>query len=299
MTRAATLKSMTGFARVEGGVDECTWVWEAKCVNAKGLDFRCRLSGFETIEKTLRDHVFKSFLRGNFSVTLTVIWVRPAMVYRINEEILSCLKGAVQNLRGHFPDSPPVSFDGLLAVNGIVESKDEGINPDRRAAIEQIIIKDFREVIKRLAESRSDEGIILGKVLGEQLKKINKLRSQAERLASSQSETIRKLFEEQLRVLMKAAPALPEERIAQEVTLLILKADVQEELDRLGGHCESAAALLIERKGIGRRLDFLCQELNREVNTLCSKSRDIELTRVGLGMKASIEQMREQVQNVE
>ena len=290
---------MTGFARVEGGVDECTWVWEAKCVNAKGLDFRCRLSGFGTIEKNLRDHVFKSFLRGNFSVTLTVSWVRPAMVYKVNEEILSRLKDVVQNLRGQFPDSQPVSFDGLLAVNGIIESKDEPINPDRRAAIEQRIIEDFRQVIKRLAETRSDEGIHLARVLREQLKKINKLRSQAEELVSSQSETIRKHFEEQVRELMEAVPALPEERIAQEVTLLILKADVREELDRLGGHCESAAALLIERKGIGRRLDFLCQELNREANTLCSKSRDIGLTRVGLELKASIEQIREQVQNVE
>ena len=163
----------------------------------------------------------------------------------------------------------------------------------------QIIIEDFRQVIKSLAKTRSEEGIHLAQVISKQLKKINKLLAQAEELASLQSENIREHFEEQVGELMKAVPALPEERIAQEVTLLILKADVREELDRLLGHCEAAAALLIERKGIGRRLDFLCQELNREANTLCSKSRDIQLTRIGLEIKASIEQMREQVQNVE
>ena len=299
MTSVAVINSMTGFARVEGGVDECIWVWEAKSVNAKGLDFRCRLSGFENIEKNLRDHIFKSFFRGHFSANLTVNWVRPTIVYKVNEEILNRLKDVVQNLQAQFPDSLPVSLDGLIAVNGIIESKDEPIRSGRRAAIEQIIIEDFHQVIKRIAETRSDEGSHLTKVISEQLKKINNLCSQAERIVSSQSETIRKQFEEQVRELIETVPALPKERVAQEVSLLILKADVREELDRLDGHCESATALLLEREGIGRRLDFLCQELNREANTLCSKSRDIELTRVGLELKVSIEQMREQVQNVE
>ncbi len=293
------LNSMTGFARLEGGVDECNWVWEAKSVNAKGLGFRCRLNGFDTIEKSLRDYVYNCFSRGNISVTLTVNWVRPESVYNVNEEMLAGLNELVEKLQARFPDSQPPSLDGLLSISGLIESREEPISRKRREVIEHKVIEDFVKVLESLTKTRSDEGKYLAKVLNKQLQNIRKLHIKAQKLATSQPATIRKRLEEQLCQLIEKSPALSEERIAQEITVLMVKADIREELDRLAGHYETAKSLLTEQGAVGRRLDFLCQEFNREVNTICSKSRDIGLTRVGLAMKASIEQMREQVQNVE
>tara|TARA_Y100001960_G_scaffold322183_1_gene398198 strand:+ start:1240 stop:2112 length:873 start_codon:yes stop_codon:yes gene_type:complete len=290
---------MTGFARIEGRVDECNWVWEAKSVNAKGMDFRCRLNGFDILEKTLRDHVNERFSRGSISVMLTVDWMRPEKTYKVNEEVLTRLSEIVLELHTQFPDSQPVSLDGLLSISSLIESSEEAIDPKRREVIEQKLIEDFIKVLDGLAKMRSDEGKHLKKFLQKQLQDMSKLCVKATKLAASQPAAIRKRLNDKLCEFMEELPALSEERVAQEITVLLVKADIREELDRLASHYELATALVTEPGPVGRRLDFLFQEFNREVNTICSKARDVELTRLGLAMKASIEQMREQVQNVE
>lgn len=300
MTKKPTLNSMTGFARSEGGIEGCTWVWEAKSVNAKGLDVRCRIpAGFETLEPKIRELAQARFTRGNLSINLQLNWDRPAAVYQVNADALEHLRELLPALREMFPDCQPASLDGLLSLKGVLEPGDDSMDGDLRERIDAAALTDFEQLIARLLEARADEGRHLHGVLTEQLDTIVGLCKKAETIAAAQPDAIKARLAEQVRELLDAVPALPEERLAQEAAVLMLKADVREELDRLRGHCDAAATLLSRNDAVGRRLDFLCQEFNREANTVCSKSADIELTRVGLDLKAVIEQMREQVQNVE
>jgi uncharacterized protein (TIGR00255 family) len=291
---------MTGFARSDGSVEECTWAWEAKSVNAKGLDVRCRIpSGFDSLEQKIREITQKRFQRGNISLNLQISWVRPSTVYQVNMQALQWVHDIMPELQSRFPDSAPPSIDGLLGIKGVVEAGDSQLNDDDRQAVEAALLADFDLLIDQLADVRAGEGEHLLAVINDQLQTISDLRQQAKSVASAQPEAIRKRLAEQVRELLDAVPALPEERLAQEAAVLMLKADVREELDRLNAHCEAARALLSDQGAVGRRLDFLCQEFNREANTVCSKSADIELSRTGLELKAVIEQMREQIQNVE
>jgi uncharacterized protein (TIGR00255 family) len=292
--------SMTGFARAEGSAGDSTWVWEAKSVNAKGLDVRCRLAnGFESIEPVVRDRTQARFRRGNITIGLQVARTRPVAAYRINTEALEGVRDALPKLREMFPDLAPASLDGLLQLKGVMEAGDENLVADAREALEAALLADLDAMLESLAQARTAEGRHLHEVLAEQLSAIDKLRREAENLASAQPDAIKTRLAEQVSELLGAVPALPAERLAQEAAVLMLKADVREELDRLGAHCEAARGLLSDGQAVGRRFDFLCQEFNREVNTICSKSVDIGLTRVGLDLKAMIERMREQVQNVE
>ncbi|MEK9752176.1 MAG: YicC/YloC family endoribonuclease [Rhodospirillaceae bacterium] len=291
---------MTGFARAEGSTGDCTWVWEAKSVNAKGLDVRCRLAnGFDNLEPAVRDRVQTRFRRGNISVGLQLSWTRPSGAYRINSDALDGIRDALPKLKELFPDLAPATLDGLLQLKGVMEAGDEQLDADTREQLDAALLKDLDTALDGLGQARAAEGSHLHEVIGEQLSNIETLRHEAEALAASQPDAIKARLAEQVRELMDAVPALPAERLAQEAALLMLKADVREELDRLGAHCEAARGLLSDGQAVGRRFDFLCQEFNREVNTICSKSADIELTRVGLDLKAMIERMREQVQNVE
>ena len=291
---------MTGFARAEGGTGDCTWVWEAKSVNAKGLDVRCRLpNGFDSLEAALRDRVQARFKRGNIAVGLQIGWTRPAATYRINAEVLEGVRDALPKLREMFPELAPASFDGLLQLKGVMEAGDEQLTPEAREKLEVALLADLDKALDGLGQARGAEGRHLYDVISEQLSGIEALHDAAEALAATQPDAIKARLADQVRELLDAVPPLPAERLAQEAAVLMLKADVREELDRLRAHCEAARGLLSDGQAVGRRFDFLCQEFNREVNTICSKSADIELTRVGLDLKAMIERMREQVQNVE
>ena len=290
---------MTGYARADGGNEDCAWVWEVKSVNAKGFDVRSRLGAFDALEPRIRELAQARFQRGNLSVSLQVNWVRPTTVYKIDLDALAQVQEAASDIQSRFPDCRPPSLDGLLGIKGVVEAGDSELDEDRRQALEQALLTDLDAALARLAEVRGSEGAHLEQVIKDQLASIETLRGQAESLAAAQPDAIKKRLAEQVKELMDAVPALPEDRLAQEAAMLMLKADVREELDRLAAHCEAARALISDKGAVGRRFDFLCQEFNREANTLCSKSADIELTRVGLEMKATIEQMREQVQNVE
>jgi uncharacterized protein (TIGR00255 family) len=288
---------MTGFARAEGDDLGISWVWEMKSVNSKSLDLRLRLApGFDSLEPQLRAMLAQRFRRGNFSASLAVTRTTPAVV-RVNRETLAQLVALMNELAGEIEAAPP-RIDGLLALRGVVEmveDEPDAVLEERRRAV----LDSWRIALDRLANARAEEGARLSAVLRNQLAEMIALVEAAVECAAAQPAAIRERLQTMLASLADLAPGMPEERVAQEMALLVARSDIREELERLRAHIEQAADLLRQEEAVGRRLDFLCQELNREANTLCSKSADIELTRIGLSLKAAVEQFREQVQNIE
>jgi uncharacterized protein (TIGR00255 family) len=288
---------MTGFARAEGDDLGISWVWEMKSVNGKSLDLRLRLSpGFDSLEPQLRALLAQRFRRGNFSANLAITRTTPAAV-RVNRETLAQLVTLMNELAGKIEAAPP-RIDGLLALRGVVETVEDepdAVLEERRRAV----LDSWRIALDRLANARAEEGARLGAVLHDQLAEMIALVEAAVECAATQPAAIRERLQTMLASLADLAPGMPEERVAQEMALLIARSDIREEIERLRAHFEQATDLLRQEEAVGRRLDFLCQELNREANTLCSKSADIELTRIGLSLKAAVEQFREQVQNIE
>lgn len=291
---------MTGYARIEGYNDHCSWVWEVRGVNGKGLDVRLRLpSGFESLETAARDTVKKEVRRGNVSVNLNIDWVKTDGAYGVNQEVLNGFINLLPELAEKAPGVAPARLDGLLALRGVIEPKDETLSDKDREKLEKVLLSGLREAMTSLNTMRADEGAHLADVLTQQIDTIDGLCADAARMAALRPEAIRKRLKEQVEALLEDVPSLNAERLEQEAALLMTKADISEELDRLNAHVSAVRDLMRENIAIGRKLDFLCQEFNREANTLCSKSGDVELTRIGLELKALIEQFREQVQNIE
>jgi uncharacterized protein (TIGR00255 family) len=294
---AVGIVSMTGFARAQGDELGISWVWEIKSVNGKSLDLRLRLGpGFDALEPQLRALLTQRFRRGNFAATLTVARTQPA-VLRVNREALAQLVALMNELVGKIEAAPP-RMDGLLALRGVVETVEDepdAVLEERRHAV----FDSWATALDALAGARAEEGGRLAAVLHSQLAEMSALVEAAAGCAAAQPAAIRERLRLMLANIADLAPGMPEERIAQEMALLIARSDIREELERLRAHLDQTADLLQQDEAVGRRLDFLCQELNREANTLCSKSADIELTRVGLSLKAAVEQFREQVQNIE
>jgi uncharacterized protein (TIGR00255 family) len=294
------IASMTGFARGEGQEDACSWTWELKSVNARGLDVRCRMPlGFETLEQPVRQRAAAALKRGNVSAMLSLTWMAGQQRVRINADVLEQVLALVPQIEGRLSDCRPPSADGLLSLRGVIDLLDPMPTGDARAALESTLLAGFDRALSSLIEVRRAEGARLEAVLREQLQRLAMLVEQARELASVQPVAILARLSEQVEALLGQSPALTPERLAQEAVLLATKADAREELDRLRAHREAAMALLDRGGPVGRQLDFLCQELNREANTLCAKSSDIELTRSGLDLKLTVEQIREQVQNIE
>ena len=290
---------MTGFARREGGDDVATWTWEAKSVNAKALDVRVRVpSGLDALEPRVRAAVPKYCARGSVSVSLSVDRGARSMTLQVNQELLDQLVALTGDLRSRVDAAPP-RLDGLLGMRGVVETVETPERDDVRSAREHRMAADLDALLADLAEVRVEEGKRMKAIVEAHLDDIARLAREARSTAEAQPAALRERLHRQVADLLDANVGVPEERLAQEAAILASKADVREELDRLDSH-ESAARELLDTGGvIGRRLDFLCQELNREANTLCSKAQDVALTRMGLGLKNSIEQLREQVQNIE
>ena len=291
--------SMTGFARATGGGSGVTWTWEARSVNGRGLEVRCRLpAGLESLEDVARTRAGGRFGRGNISLTLTVVRSGGGTRLRINQAVLDQLLRLVAELDGRVK-AAPARLDGLLAIRGVVEAVEEEETPEERERHEAMMVETLNTALGDLDTARHAEGARLSPILLEQLDEIERLAVAASATAATQPEAIRARLKAQVEALVGADPALPVDRLAQEAAVLAAKVDVREELDRLKAHTEAAHALLRESGPIGRRFDFLCQEFNREANTLCSKSADSDLTRVGLALKATIDRLREQVQNIE
>ena len=295
-----TIASMTGFARAEGQQDACSWSWELKSVNARGLDVRCRMpQGFETLEQPVRQRTAAALKRGNISAMLSLAWSGARQGVRINADVLEQVLALAPLIQNRLGDCRPPSVDGLLSLRGVIDVLDPMPTGEARAALESTLLTGLDGALAALSEVRRAEGARLDAVLREQLQRLAVLGRRARELASAQPAAIFARLNDQMAALLGQSPALTPERLAQEAALLAAKADPREELDRLRAHCEAALALLDDGGPVGRQLDFLCQELNREANTLCAKAGDIELTRVGLDLKATVEQIREQVQNIE
>ena len=294
------LKSMTGFARSQGQYQGCSWTWEVKSVNGKALDMRCRFPhGFDGVEMLTSNEISKQFKRGRFSVNLNMKTSGSSGRLTVNQEFLDQLPTLLTLVKEKAPDATAPSLDGLLGLKGVVEVEEADETEEFRSALESAIVTSLGDAVSGLKTMRETEGGQMEAVLRGQIEHVATLTAKAEKMAALRPEAIRQKLTKQIEELLEASPALSEERLNQETALLISKADIREELDRLIAHVESVRELLQSTEPVGRRLDFLCQEFNREANTLCSKSSDVELTNVGLELKATIEQFREQVQNIE
>jgi len=297
----ASLRSMTAYARAQGSDEQLTWTWEIRGVNGRGLDVRARLpTGFDRLDQPLRQRVQARLQRGNLQVGLTLRRGIDTSNIKVNRELLTQLAAIAEELHEQ-GRAVSASADGLLALPGVLERVEDSDTEqdEQQAARDAAMLVDFEEALADLIRMREAEGQRLGKLLTGHLDEIEAAIEAAKACAAAQPEAVRQRLSELLSELLEAAPALPEERLAQEAALLVSKTDVREELDRLRAHLEAARNLLSEGGAIGRRLDFLCQEFNREANTLCAKSPDVELTGIGLQLKAVIDQLREQVQNLE
>lgn len=300
MSPQAAIASMTGFARAEASEGDRHWSWELRSVNGRGLDIRCRLpAGLEALEPVVRQSVPKHCRRGNIAVQLDASRQGgPQARYRLNRDALGQILLLARDLADERDMAPP-RIDGLLALPGVIERIDEEEDEAVRAARLELLTASLETAVGTLVRMRLEEGERLAGIVAGQIAEIDALIAQARTLAAAQPEAQRARFRQQVQEVMAGLPPLSEERLAQELALIIAKGDVREELDRLTAHVAATRALLTEGGAIGRKLDFLCQELHREANTICSKSQDLALTAVGLELKAVVEQLREQVQNIE
>jgi uncharacterized protein (TIGR00255 family) len=293
------LSSMTGFARGHGVSGSYAWAWEVKSVNGKGLDLRLRFPpGWDAIEVAVRAQAAERLARGSIQANLTVERSGAVPVVRINAAVLDAVLTTLKELAPRVEASPP-SLDGLLALKGVMEVGDAEEREEERRSAEAAVTAGFAEVLGALAEMRQREGAALGRVLAARLGEISALALRAEATPGRRPEAIRARLAEQVATLLAQSERFDPDRLHQEAILIATKADVREELDRLAAHVAQAQLLIGQGGPIGRRLDFLAQELNREANTLCAKANDVELTNIGLELKAAVEQFREQVQNVE
>jgi uncharacterized protein (TIGR00255 family) len=294
-----TLSSMTGFARIHGVSGPYAWAWEIKSVNGKGLDVRLRLPhGWDAIEVQVRARAAEALTRGSLQANLTVDRSGAAPVVRVNAAVLEAILTTIRQLAAKVEAAPP-SLDGLLALKGVIEVSDAEEREDERRSAEAAVVGGFTQVIGALGEMRRHEGAALARVLSARLGEIAALADRAEHAPGRRPDAIRARLAEQIATLLVQSDRFDADRLHQEAILIATKANVREELDRLVAHIAQANHLIEQGGAIGRRLDFLAQELNREANTLCAKANDVELTNIGLELKAAVEQFREQVQNVE
>jgi uncharacterized protein (TIGR00255 family) len=292
-----TISGMTGFGRSEGSLGAWSWAAEARSVNGRNLEVRFRgPPGFEGLERMVREGAQSRFQRGQLTIGLQAKRSEGAGSVQLNLDQLERYLAAGAPYVASGQASPP-SLDGLLALRGVIEAADAVEDPDAQVALEAAMAASLAAALDGLAAGRAEEGRSLEGVLDGLVSRIGELTRTASALAGGQPILMKARFEKRLTEL--AGEAATEERILQEAAAMAVKADVQEELDRLRGHVDAARGLLAAEGGVGRKLDFLTQEFMREANTLCSKSASGALTSVGLDLKATIEQFREQVQNVE
>ena len=293
------LLSMTGFARNHGTSGPYAFEWELKSVNAKGFDLRLRLPpGWDEIEQIARKRAADALSRGTVYANLNVKRADALSTVRVNEEVLASIVKVAGQLAGRI-DAVAPSIDGLLAIKGVIEVVEPESNEDEDKAAKAAVVAAFDEALAALAEMRRREGTALGQILSQRMDEIETLARKAEAAPGRKPEAIRARLAEQIAALLETSDRFDADRLNQEALLIAAKADIREELDRIASHISQAREMLGKGGAVGRRLDFLAQEFNREVNTCCSKANDLELTNTGLAMKNVVEQFREQVQNLE
>lgn len=295
-----TIKSMTGFARAEGACEGSSWHWEVRSVNGRGLDLRLRLpAGSEFLEPLVREHVARHVTRGSVNVTLSVERSVALTEIRLNEHALAQVLEAAARVRS-LTDATPPRIDGLINIKGVLDVIEPQEDSDQATARTEAMLKSLDSALVALVEARAGEGNRLATVLRGHVDEIERLVGTVRVSPARTPEAIEARLKEQVRRLLDAGgSSFDQTRLHQEAVLLATRADVEEELQRLTSHIGAARELLSEPGAVGRKLDFLTQEFNREANTLCSKSNDIDITRAGLALKTVIDQFREQVQNIE
>jgi uncharacterized protein (TIGR00255 family) len=294
------VQSMTGFARAAAEHEGTALAWEVKSVNGKSVEVRLRVpQGFERLEPAVRQTVQKRFSRGNFQATLTVGRAAGGQAQPVvNEAFLKDVAGLAKRLQEQF-GVEPATADGLLALRGVLDIPEAVETDEARAALDTAVATALDQALTGLEAARRAEGEALRTLLSGHIDAIEELTLRAEADPSREPAAIREKIAEQVRLLMDASANLDEGRLHMEAAFLATKADIREEIDRLKTHVASGRSLLAGGGAIGRKLDFLAQEFNRESNTLCSKSNAAAITSIGLELKAVVDQFREQVQNLE
>ena len=291
---------MTGFARASSSSGNDSWSWEIKSTNSRGLDLRCRLQGgLDELESSVRAAVTRRFRRG--ALTLNLNFTRSSkknLEMKVNEGLLNTILDVSSELAQRLNASPP-SIEGLLSIRGVLEIIEVEAPEEDHKELKVLILSTLEEALDALADDRGAEGKRLVDILDDQVNTIYSLTNKAASLVSNHTTILKSRMQHQISELVNENNELSEDRLLQEVALLAIKQDVREELDRLSTHVKAAKELLDQGGVIGRRLDFLAQEFNREANTLCSKSQDVALTKIGIELKTVIDQLREQAQNIE
>lgn len=294
-----SIKSMTGFARAEGAHEGTAWHWEVRSVNGRGLDLRLRLpSGSEPLEPRVREAAARHVVRGSLTITLSTERSDSGAEIRLNERALAQVMQAADRVRDLTNATPP-RVDGLIAIKGVLDIVEHQEDPEQAAARADAMLKSLDGALIALVAARAAEGARLASTLLAQLDEIERLVGIVRASPARTREAIEERLKEQVRRLLEAGNSFDPTRLHQEAVLLATRADVEEELQRLTSHVSAARELIAESGAVGRKLDFLAQEFNREANTLCSKASDVEITRAGLALKTVIDQLREQVQNIE
>ena len=293
------LSSMTGFARSHGVAGAYAWSWEIKSVNAKGLDLRFRLpQGWDAVEVPARSRATEKLSRGTVYANLAVERKGVLPTVKVNEPVLDAVLATLKGLSGKVEAAPP-TLDGILSLKGVIEITEEDEREDAHRAGENAIVAGFEQALAALIAMRRAEGATLGRLSSARLGDIAALAARAEAAPGRKPEAIKARLADQVATLLSTSERFDSDRLHQEAIMLAARADIREELDRLASHVTQAEKLLADGGSIGRKLDFLAQELHRESNTLTAKANDVELTNIGLELKSVVEQFREQVQNLE
>jgi uncharacterized protein (TIGR00255 family) len=293
------LSSMTGFARSHGASGPYAFEWELKSVNAKGLDVRLRLPpGWDELESFAKKRAAEVLSRGTVYANFNVKRTNALSTIRINEDVLASVVRVAGVLAGKI-DAVAPSIDGLLSIKGVIEVVEPEADETEDKAAKDAAAAAFDQALTQLVEMRQREGTALGQILLQRMDEIEQLAKKAETAPGRKPDAVKARLAEQIAMLLETSDRFDPDRLNQEALLIAAKADIREELDRIASHVAQARDMIAKGGPVGRRLDFLAQEFNREVNTCCSKSNDIELTNTGLEMKNVVEQFREQVQNLE
>ncbi|WP_249033536.1 YicC/YloC family endoribonuclease [Marivita geojedonensis] len=292
---------MTGFASGQGEALGLAWSWDLRSVNARGLDIRVRVPDWiDGLEQALRALLTKRLARGSVTVSLRLQSNGAEATQELNEAALDRVLMAMLQIEAEAMarglSLTASSAADLITLRGVMDTAQQAADP---AELRKTLLADFEPALDSFIASRQNEGTALAEVLTGQVDQIADLVTQAETVAEARKDEQADRMRAAMARVMDAQDTIDEQRIAQELALIAVKADVTEEIDRLRTHVDAARGLLDADGAVGRKLDFLMQEFNREANTLCSKAQSAPLTAVGLELKSVIEQMREQVQNVE
>ncbi len=297
------IRSMTGFGRADGGDETAVWHWEIRTVNGRGRDLRLRLPpGMEDLEQSVRDLCGKIITRGNCTINLQLKTLSGNVELKLNETAFSQALAAVaraERLAQANGRITPPRLDGLLALRGVLEVNEAKPDEAQLNARKQALLADLQTALDQLNETRTREGARLSAAVCALLDQFEQLLHAAKTHPARNAKAISERLRLAVDRLLQNSQGLDEHRLHQEAILLATKADITEEIERLEAHCAAARAHLASNQPVGRRLEFLMQEFNREANTLCSKSNALKITEIGLEMKVVIDQMREQISNIE